>query len=53
LAQFPRVVIYFDKSSVELTEQCAKELGEIESTEGLVEWHRKFGMSYSCLLRLT
>ncbi|GAB1316555.1 MACPF domain-containing protein [Madurella fahalii] len=44
---FPRVVIYFDKWSVELTTQCAKELGDIESTQDLVEWHQKFGQFFA------
>lgn len=44
---FPRVVIYFDKWSIELTAQCSKELEAIESTRDLVEWHHKFGQFFA------
>ncbi|KAF7589489.1 hypothetical protein BBP40_004243 [Aspergillus hancockii] len=44
---FPRVVLNFDNSSVELTDQCKKDLQGIESTDDLVRWHSKYGQFFA------
>lgn len=44
--QFPRVTVYLDRDSLEISEERKEELKKIKSGYALQQFHQKYGMVF-------
>ncbi|KAJ5710578.1 hypothetical protein N7488_004734 [Penicillium malachiteum] len=49
---FPRVVIYLDHHSLELTPECKADLHKVEDVDSLIEFHHKYGHFFATRIEL-
>lgn len=50
--QFPRVILHMDHESLELSDECIKDIGKVKDVDSLVAFHHKYGHFFATRIEL-